>query len=63
MANSDAYLLQVIRQEVPSLTDSNVALLKACIPALEAEVDSLERKVPVFEAILFNFYRTLAASR
>ncbi|KIY63276.1 hypothetical protein CYLTODRAFT_458252 [Cylindrobasidium torrendii FP15055 ss-10] len=52
MSDSDAYILQAIRKELPSLTDD------LCIHEQESEVDSLEHQVQAFEA---TFHRTLAA--
>ncbi|KIY66987.1 hypothetical protein CYLTODRAFT_422930 [Cylindrobasidium torrendii FP15055 ss-10] len=64
MNTSDARLLRILREELtsPSMSDNNAAQMKICIPALEDGIDTLERQIPVFEAILNNLHRTLTVS-
>ncbi|KIY60955.1 hypothetical protein CYLTODRAFT_259070 [Cylindrobasidium torrendii FP15055 ss-10] len=63
MDKSDACILQILRKELPPLTDDDATQMKSSILALEKEVDSLERQIPVFEAIMKNLQRTLAVSK
>ncbi|KIY66990.1 hypothetical protein CYLTODRAFT_354063, partial [Cylindrobasidium torrendii FP15055 ss-10] len=62
MVKSDSYVLQLHRKEL-ALTDDYTPQLKSAIHELEDEIDTLERQIPVFEAILNNLQRAIAASK
>ncbi|KIY66988.1 hypothetical protein CYLTODRAFT_422931 [Cylindrobasidium torrendii FP15055 ss-10] len=63
MDTSDACLLRILRKELPPLPDGDAAQMKSCVLALEEEIDSLERQILVFAAVVNNLQRTLTVSK